>query len=143
MLQTVLDEDTNSLDARYKRFRDFRYQQAEGPRAVRNQLHYLCRQWLNPEKNTLKQMVDLVVLQKFMAILPLEMRSWLKECRPETTCQAVALAEGFLLSQAEAKKQEKQVKEFHAGKSKRQKMRKVNLKLPFFKSALFPPQNCL
>ncbi|XP_034267972.1 zinc finger and SCAN domain-containing protein 16-like isoform X2 [Pantherophis guttatus] len=98
-------EEAGSVELQRQHFRQFCYQEAEGPREALCRLGYLCHQWLKPEKHTKEEILDLLILEHFLTILPPEMQSWVKRRHPETCSQAVALAEDFLLKQQENKRQ--------------------------------------
>ncbi|XP_072487489.1 SCAN domain-containing protein 1 [Notamacropus eugenii] len=58
-----------------QRFRQFRYHEAAGPREAFRQLRELSRQWLRPEVRTKEQIVEMLVQEQLMAILPEEIRA--------------------------------------------------------------------
>ncbi|XP_070599952.1 zinc finger protein 215-like [Erythrolamprus reginae] len=102
--QKILEEDS-ILPSEVLPWNSIQYREAEGPQGLCSRLHDFCRRWLRPEKHTKAQMLDLVVLEHLLSLLPLEMEGWVRECGAETSSQAVALAEGLLLSQAEEQKE--------------------------------------
>uniref|UniRef100_G3TAH6 Zinc finger protein 496 n=1 Tax=Loxodonta africana TaxID=9785 RepID=G3TAH6_LOXAF len=74
-------------------FRRFRYQEAAGPQEALHRLWDLCRGWLRPERHTKEQILELLVLEQFLAILPREIQSWVRAQEPENGEQAVAAVE--------------------------------------------------
>ncbi|KAJ1073605.1 hypothetical protein K5549_021239, partial [Capra hircus] len=68
-------------------FRSFRYEEAPGPREA------LCRQWLRPEVHSKEQMLELLVLEQFLGVLPPDTRVWVESHCPESGEEAVALVE--------------------------------------------------
>lgn len=103
-------EEAGSMELQRQHFRQFCYPEAEGPREALCRLWYLCHQWLKPEKRTKEQILDLLILEHFLTVLPPEMQSWVKRRNPQTCSQAVALAEDFVLKQQENQRQTQTVR---------------------------------
>ncbi|XP_059574924.1 zinc finger protein with KRAB and SCAN domains 1-like isoform X2 [Alligator mississippiensis] len=87
-----------------QRFRGFCYMETMGPQEVCSRLWEFALRWLEPQHRSKEQMLELVVLEQFLAILPREMQSWQWGHGVETCAEAVTLAEGFKLGQEEEEK---------------------------------------
>ncbi|KAM3844805.1 uncharacterized protein M6D78_002664 isoform 2-T5 [Vipera latastei] len=99
----ILRGEALRTERQRQHFRQFCCQEVEDPRRIHSQLQELCRQWLRPERRSKEQILELLILEQFLASLPPELRSWIQARRPESCPQAVALVEDFLMSQQEAK----------------------------------------
>ncbi|XP_026270339.1 zinc finger and SCAN domain-containing protein 16 isoform X1 [Urocitellus parryii] len=74
-------------------FRKLCYQGAPGLCEALTQLWRLCRQWLRPECHTKEQILDLLVLEQFLSILPTDLQEWVQAHHPETVEEAVTVLE--------------------------------------------------
>ncbi|XP_048345236.1 zinc finger and SCAN domain-containing protein 31-like [Sphaerodactylus townsendi] len=105
----ILRGDAMRREKQRQYFRHFCYLEAEGPRRTYSRLQELCHGWLRVKKQTKEQILELLILEQFLTILPPEIQSWVRESGPENCTQAVVLAEEFLQMQQEAHRAKQQV----------------------------------
>uniref|UniRef100_A0A803JRY0 SCAN box domain-containing protein n=1 Tax=Xenopus tropicalis TaxID=8364 RepID=A0A803JRY0_XENTR len=88
-----------------QRFRAYRYSNSDGPCEAYAQLHELLLKWIQPERKTGEQILEMIdrtiALEQFIEILPDKVKLWVQEHRPETSTKAISLAEDFLLARRE------------------------------------------
>ncbi|XP_053461510.1 zinc finger protein 446 isoform X4 [Nycticebus coucang] len=77
------------------RFRGFCYQEVAGPQEALTQLRELCCQWLRPDTHSKEQMVELLVLEQFLGVLPPEIQAWVRGQQPGSPEAAASLVEGL------------------------------------------------
>ncbi|XP_043855528.1 zinc finger protein with KRAB and SCAN domains 1-like [Dromiciops gliroides] len=77
----------------FQNFRQFRYCEVSGPREALTRLQDLCWEWLKPEIHTKAQILELVVLEQFLTILPETLQTWVQKHCPESPQEVVTLLE--------------------------------------------------
>ncbi|XP_006900576.1 PREDICTED: zinc finger protein 18-like [Elephantulus edwardii] len=85
----------SSPEAARQLFRHFQYQVLSGPHETLRQLQKLCFQWLQPEVHSKEQILELLMLEQFLTILPGEIQMWVRAQRPASGEEAVMLVESL------------------------------------------------
>lgn len=76
-------------------FRSFCYHDTPGPYEAVSQLQELCSQWLRPEIHSKEQILELLVLEQFLDVLPSHIQNWVQKYHPQNVKEAVALVDRF------------------------------------------------
>ncbi|EPY83621.1 zinc finger protein 18 isoform 8 [Camelus ferus] len=87
--------EASSPETARQLFRQFPYQVMSGPQETLRQLRKLCFQWLQPEVHTKEQILEILMLEQFLTILPAEIQTWVRKQHPGSGEEAVTLVESL------------------------------------------------
>ncbi|XP_032709252.1 zinc finger protein 215 isoform X3 [Lontra canadensis] len=88
--------ETYDSEASRQKFRHFQYLAVSGPHEALCQLWELCLQWLRPDVHTKQQILELLVLEQFLTILPEDIRTWVNLQHPKNSKEVVSLIEDVI-----------------------------------------------
>ncbi|XP_028709795.1 zinc finger protein 213 [Peromyscus leucopus] len=91
--QPAQQMDSRDSEACRQRFRRFCYRDVGGPHEAFSQLWELCCRWLRPELHSKEQILELLVLEQFLAVLPGEIQAQVQRQHLGSGDEAVALVE--------------------------------------------------
>ncbi|KAM9584233.1 zinc finger protein with KRAB and SCAN domains 2 [Trichechus inunguis] len=83
--------DSSESETFRKCFRRFCYEDVTGPHEAFSKLWELCCRWLKPEIRSKEQILELLVIEQFLTILPEKIQAWAQKQCPESGEEAVAL----------------------------------------------------
>lgn len=78
-----------------QRFRQFQYEEADGPQEVFCRLWELCSQWLKPQTSSVEQILAMLVLEQFLHILPSDEETKMSMPSLETRQRVFTFIEGL------------------------------------------------
>ncbi|KAL7986291.1 hypothetical protein Chor_011457 [Crotalus horridus] len=101
-----VSEEVNTLlkdieEYNRQRFRSDALPFRESPWQTLFQLGEAAQRWLRPQDRTKGQIVDVVILEQFLHVLPLGMQAWVRARKPGSSQEAAQLAEAYLQQQQE------------------------------------------
>ncbi|XP_075442406.1 uncharacterized protein LOC142487280 [Ascaphus truei] len=98
----ILDRFGLTPETYRQQFQNMKYTAKMRPRVLAQRLLDLCTRWIQPEECTKEAILEQVVLEQFLQIIPPSARSWVKHHAAETLALAVRLVENFLGAEQQA-----------------------------------------
>ncbi|XP_039608974.1 uncharacterized protein LOC120528972 [Polypterus senegalus] len=92
----ILEKFEISTETYRIRFRSVEWEHGQSPKELLALLKELCTKWLQPDKHTVDQIIDFVLLEQLLQVFDGRLRTWVEEHRPKTSKEAADLAEVFL-----------------------------------------------
>lgn len=83
--------ESSASETSRKCFRQFCYEDVSGPHEAFSKLWELCCRWLKPEMRSKEQILELLVIEQFLSVLPEKIQAWAQKQCPESGEEAVAL----------------------------------------------------
>ncbi|XP_027628938.1 zinc finger protein 232 [Tupaia chinensis] len=77
----------------HQHFRQLCYQETPDPREALKRLRVLCCEWLRPERHTKEQIMEFLVLEQFLTILPEKLQCWVRGHHSQSGEEAVTVLE--------------------------------------------------
>ncbi|XP_026538774.1 uncharacterized protein LOC113422199 [Notechis scutatus] len=79
-------------EAGRQRFRLSTLLPGESLQEILSRLNTTALQWLCPQEHSKDQIVDMIILEQFLSVLPVDMQKWLKAQEPGSSKEAIQLA---------------------------------------------------
>uniref|UniRef100_A0A2K6FEN6 Paternally-expressed gene 3 protein n=1 Tax=Propithecus coquereli TaxID=379532 RepID=A0A2K6FEN6_PROCO len=91
----IIGEGPTDSEFFHQRFRNLIYVEFVGPRKTLIKLRNLCLDWLQPETRTKEEIIELLVLEQFLTIIPEKLKPWVRAKKPENCEKLVNLLENY------------------------------------------------
>ena len=82
-------------DTYRRRFRSLQIEPGETPQELYVHLKELFCKWVKPERSTIKELSETIILEQFLRMVHPELEIWIREHDPGTAEEAACLAEVF------------------------------------------------
>lgn len=100
-LKEALLDHTSMIEETYrKKFRSVAFTAGSKPSMVAHRLQDLGRRWLKPEIRSPDDILERIIIEQFIKILPVQAGEWLTQQHVRTLDRAVQLVEGYLAGEA-------------------------------------------
>ncbi|XP_062033759.1 paternally-expressed gene 3 protein isoform X2 [Lepus europaeus] len=91
----IIGEGPTDSEFFHQRFRNLLYVEFVGPRKTLIKLRNLCLDWLQPETRTKEEIIELLVLEQYLTIIPEKLKPWVRAKKPENCEKLVTLLENY------------------------------------------------